>query len=284
MSARGDHDHGPVRDELLAELASRQALLAAINLVAALLFASGLASAAPASLVSGWLGYMGISQAGRLLWWRRYVIGRLTSNPVVWLVATSASAGLGWGLIGLLFAGIGSSAQQMLVPFFLAGMTAGAVTSLAGHFPVLYAFIVPALLPYAARLALSNEPAAHTMAITTVAYAAGLSIVAYQVHRSVHRLLELHVENAQLITDLEKAQHGLERLLERRGAELEAVMDTVPVAVWLAHDADARRITGNHRAAQMLRLEPEADLSLTAVKENARRHSRVLIDGGEVRD
>ena len=120
------------------------------------------------------------------------------------------------------------------------------------------------------------------MAITTVAYAAGLSIVAYQVHRSVHRLLELHVENAQLITDLEKAQHGLERLLERRGAELEAVMDTVPVAVWLAHDADARRITGNHRAAQMLRLEPEADLSLTAVKENARRHSRVLIDGGEV--
>ena len=96
------------------------------------------------------------------------------------------------------------------------------------------------------------------MAITTVAYAAGLSIVAYQVHRSVHRLLELHVENAQLITDLEKAQHGLERLLERRGAELEAVMDTVPVAVWLAHDPDARRITGNHRAAQMLRLEPEA--------------------------
>ena len=118
MSARGDHDHGPVRDELLAELASRQALLAAINLVAALLFASGLASAAPAPLVSGWLGYMGISQAGRLLCWHRYVVGRLTSNSVVWLVATSASAGLGWGLIGLLFAGIGSSAQQMLVPFF----------------------------------------------------------------------------------------------------------------------------------------------------------------------
>ena len=41
----------------------------------------------------------------------------------------------------------------MLVPFFLAGMTAGAVTSLAGHFPALYAFLVPALLPYAARLA-----------------------------------------------------------------------------------------------------------------------------------
>jgi diguanylate cyclase (GGDEF)-like protein len=283
MSARRDHDHGPVRGELLAELAGRQGVLAAINLVLALLFAWGLASAAPAPVVAGWLGYMGITQAARLLCWHRYVTRRLPGDTALWLVATSASAGVGWGLIGILFVGLGSAAQQMLVPFFLAGMTAGAVTSLSGHLPVLHAFLAPALLPYAVRLAMSNEPAARTMAVTTLAYAAGLSIVAYQVHRSLRRLVELHLENARLIADLEQAQHGLERLLERRGAELDAVMETVPVAVWLVHDPDACRITGNHRAAQMLRLDPGGNLSLTAPEGHRQRRFRVLRDGEEAR-
>ena len=283
MSARCDHDQGPLRSRLLAELAGRQAMLVAINLVAAFLFVSGLASAAPAQEVAGWLAFMVTSQAVRLLCWHHYVRGKLPGSIAVWLVATSALAGAGWGLSGLLFAGLGSPAQQMLVPFFLAGMTAGAVTSLAGHLPALYGFLVPALLPYAACLATSDEPAARTMAITTLTYAAGLSIVGYQVHRSLRRLVELHLENAGLIADLEQAQHGLERLLDRRGAELDAVMETVPVAVWLAHDPEARRITGNHYAAQMLRLEPGTNLSLTAPKGHRPRHFRVLRDGEEAR-
>lgn len=282
MPARGNRDRNPVRDQLLAELLPRQPLLALINVVTALLFASGVANAAPTPVLIAWFGYMVLSQAVRLLCWRRHATGRPPRDPAVWLLANSGAAGFGWGLIGTLFVSVGSPAERMLVPFFLAGMVAGAVANLAGDLPILYAFLVPALLPCAVRLALIGGPVAHTMALTILAYAVGLSAVAYQVHRSVRRSAQLHLENADLVVDLQRARSGLERLVERRGAELDAVMETVPVAVWLAHDAAAQRITGSRRAAEMLRLDPRAAAGLTAPEGERPGHFRVLREGEEV--
>jgi diguanylate cyclase (GGDEF)-like protein/PAS domain S-box-containing protein len=242
-----------LRDELTTELAARQPLLALINVVVASLFAWGIAGAASASVVVAWLGYMGLSQIGRLVSWHHYA--RARRSPVVWLIATSATAGIGWGVIGPLFASLGSASQQMLVPFFLAGMAGGAVATLSGHLAVLYAFLIPALLPYAAELAAADDPAAHKMAITTLAYAAGLSVMGYRFNFSLRQAVALHLDNAHLVTDLHEARLGLERLVARRGAELDAVMETVPVGVWVAHDPEARRVTHSRRAAEMLRLQ-----------------------------
>ena len=282
MPAKGG-DRCRVRNELLAEIVPRQPLLAVIHAVTGFLFASALAGAAPPLTLALWLSYMGLSQAVRLFLWYRHVVGRLSIDPAVWLVATSGAAGIGWGMVGLLFVGLGSPSQQILVPFFLAGMAAGGVANLAGHLPVLYAFTMPALLPYATRLALTSEPAAHSMALTVLAYAAGLSAVAHQIHRSYRRSAELHLENARLVADLEQAQRGLERLVERRGAELDAVMETVPVAVWLAHDPEAQWITASRCATEMLRAAPGASASLAASYEDPSRMFRVLRDGREVR-
>ena len=44
-----------------------------------------------------------------------------------------------------------------------------------------------------------------------------------------------------------------ELALQARTAELETVLDTVPISVWLAHDPEARRVTGNRAAAHRLR-------------------------------
>jgi hypothetical protein len=110
-------DRGRVRDELLAEIVSRQPFLAILHAVTAFLFASALTDAAPAFLLALWLGYMGLAQAVRLFLWYRHVLGRLSISAAVWLVATSGAAGIGWGSIGVLFADLGSPAQQMLIPF-----------------------------------------------------------------------------------------------------------------------------------------------------------------------
>ena len=270
------------RSTLLADLARRQPLLAAINVGAALLFAAGIVGAAPAPAVAAWLICATLLQLVRLAYWRRHARGRPPRDPADWLVATSAATGIGWGLIGLLFAELGSPAQQLLVPFFLAGMAAGAVPTLAGHPPALCAFLVPALLPYAARLALAGEPVAPTMALTVIAYAAGLAAVACQVHRSLRRSVELHLENARLVADLEQARAGLERLAERRAAELNAVLEAVPMAVWLAHDPEAKRITGNRRAAELLRPRRPGNQSLTAADEGPPRHFRFLKEGEQL--
>jgi len=282
MLIRSTHARNPLRDVLLAELLPRQPLLAFINVVTAVLFALGFSDAAPTPVLAAWLGYMVLSQAIRLLCWRRYAMGKPPGDAAACLIAISGAAGIGWGVIGPLFDSIGSPAQRMLVPFFLAGMVAGAVANLAGDLPVLYAFLVPALLPYAVHLALTGEPVAHTMALTILAYAVGLSAVAYQVHRSLRRSAQLHLENAVLVSDLQRAQGRLEQLVERRGAELDAVMETVPVAVWLAHDPDAQRITSSRQAAEMMRPEPRTAETFTAPQGEWPGHIRVFREDQEV--
>ena len=49
-----------------------------------------------------------------------------------------------------------------------------------------------------------------------------------------------------------------------RSEELEAVLATVPAAVWFTHDTDARRIWGNQGASTLLRVPEGANASLSA--------------------
>ena len=48
--------------------------------------------------------------------------------------------------------------------------------------------------------------------------------------------------------------------LQRRSAELEAVLGTVPVAVWFTHDRAGRIIARNRRATELLRVPPDQRL------------------------
>jgi diguanylate cyclase (GGDEF)-like protein/PAS domain S-box-containing protein len=78
------------------------------------------------------------------------------------------------------------------------------------------------------------------------------------------------------------ARKRSEAALQARTAELVTVLETVPVAVWLAHDSEGRRITGNRHAAELLRLAPVENQSLSAPEGQRPAHFRVLKDGREV--
>src|SRR5262249_46868357 len=64
-------------------------------------------------------------------------------------------------------------------------------------------------------------------------------------------------------------------------ARLEAVVNTVPTAVWFTHDPDAERIFGNARGARMLRLPLDANMSLSAPLAE-RPGFRVFRDGRKI--
>jgi two-component sensor histidine kinase len=67
------------------------------------------------------------------------------------------------------------------------------------------------------------------------------------------------------ITDRRKAEllrDEAAEALRKRSVELEAVLETVPTAVWFTYDRDLRHVVGNRRATELLRLPRETDLSL----------------------
>ncbi len=70
--------------------------------------------------------------------------------------------------------------------------------------------------------------------------------------------------------------------LRRSRAELRTLMETVPAAIWLAHDPEARRITGSRFATELLRLPPQGNQSLTAPPAERPAHFRVLKDDREL--
>ena len=62
----------------------------------------------------------------------------------------------------------------------------------------------------------------------------------------------------------EKQRELAEDALRARSAELEAVLETIPTAVWFTTDPELRNVVGNRRATELLRMSREADLSSRA--------------------
>ncbi len=81
----------------------------------------------------------------------------------------------------------------------------------------------------------------------------------------------------------EEALRVSERRALARAAELETVLDAVPAAVFITHDRDSRRMTGNRVAAAMLGAEGGANLSASAPAAERAAEYRVLKeDGAEI--
>jgi PAS domain S-box-containing protein len=88
------------------------------------------------------------------------------------------------------------------------------------------------------------------------------------------------------ITERQRADEELSRarrLAEQHAADLQAVLQAVPAAVWIAHDAECRSITGNRTANEWLRLSEGAEASLTALEGLRPTHFKVCQNGRELR-
>lgn len=72
------------------------------------------------------------------------------------------------------------------------------------------------------------------------------------------------VARIQTNLQLSKIRKTAEEELRKRTLELEAVLETVPAAVWFTRDPKAAHLIGNRYASALLRLEEGAQASLTA--------------------
>ncbi|HSA80830.1 MAG TPA: EAL domain-containing protein [Geminicoccaceae bacterium] len=270
------------RDRLLLDLMQKQPLLIALNLLLACLLVAALEDVVATPRLLGWLGIMFATQVVRFgVWWHLRLAATTLSPRGIGRRLTWASllSGIGWGLAGLLLVIPGAPLQMMVTSFFIGGVTASAIMVLPSHPIAYYAFILPALLPYAARLGFAADPTAQMMGLLIFVYLGGISLVGYQVYRSLRQAIDVHVDNARVIAELETRRRALQQAVERSSVELATIMETVPASLWIVHDPEGRRITGSRYAAERLRLERGRNQSLSAAELERPVRYQILRDG-----
>ena len=67
--------------------------------------------------------------------------------------------------------------------------------------------------------------------------------------------------------------------LETQKSRLQAVLDTVPVAVWFTLDSEGQHVVGNRSASQMLRMPETSNVSLSGPPSQIPQHFRIFRNG-----
>jgi signal transduction histidine kinase/ActR/RegA family two-component response regulator len=218
---------GAVRGEQIRTLYDQSGPVLIANVVNASVIAAALwSSAAPPALLLTWPAAMAVMAAGRLELRRRYRRTRPGAEQAgrwgALFAAGSAVAGVLWGTAAALLFDSAGALSQILLTFAVGGMGAAAAGTLAAHLPAFFAFLIPALVPLAARTFAMGDSLHLAMGFIMVVYAFGLSQVARISHRTLTEAFRLRFENEALLSRLARAQQTLEETnqgLERRVAE-----------------------------------------------------------------
>jgi PAS domain S-box-containing protein len=91
-----------------------------------------------------------------------------------------------------------------------------------------------------------------------------------ELHRKTRQLELLNQELEQRVDERTEQISNLNRQLEQRIAELETIMQVLPVGVAVSHDPECRVVTGNAALSELLGVAPGENLSLTAQDGNLR--------------
>ncbi len=153
-----------------------------------------------------WLGSLSALTLLRMMMQQKFQRGDRDTLPVLrWqrgYAGATCLAGCVWGSLALVAFPADSVIHQAYLALVLGGICAGAVTAyapVASAFPL---FVIPALTPFAARLAYSNDTHGLTMGLLVVLFALALMRAAHDARKNIVRLLDLQVKNADLTREL----------------------------------------------------------------------------------
>jgi signal transduction histidine kinase/CheY-like chemotaxis protein len=221
-----------VRAEEIRSLYHGNLWILAANPVNAAIVAAVLWGCARHELLIGWVAAMTVVAFGRARLRAAYLrAAPAAAQATRWgarFVVGSGLSGLLWGIGGAGFYDPNALATQLIIPFSLGGMVAGASGTSSSHMPAFLAYSLGVLLPLAARYAAEGGALHWGMGGLTLLYFGAMATIAINNHRAVHRSFRLRFENRDLLADLSRTQVSLadaNRTLEERVAERSAALE-----------------------------------------------------------
>ncbi len=118
--------------------------------------------------------------------------------------------GLSWGFVGSLLFMDASVAQQMLIIFLIAGVTAGSIPVLSAELKAALLFISAALLPVFFQLLYMKIYPYTLYGMMIAIYFIYLVMLSLKLHKMITNALELKFENDALLENLSLTKHELE--------------------------------------------------------------------------
>jgi signal transduction histidine kinase len=179
----------------------------------------------------------------------------------VWFVIGAGLSGATWGAAGWLFFAEHSYVDQVFLAFLLAGMSAGGMSTLSAYPGAYPAFLLPALLPYIARILTHASPVYTAMGLMLLLFLVLMLAISHRLYRTVGESLELRFANLDLLSDVARAKERQESInrelvaevdereriqeeLGRERATLRTLLDNAPVGIWMT-GADGMRFANN---------------------------------------
>jgi diguanylate cyclase (GGDEF)-like protein len=118
------------------------------------------------------------------------------------LVLGTGASGVFWGSSALVLFRPDDAPHQVLIAFVLAGLAAGAMTSYAALRQCYFAFVLPAVVPIAVRMAIQHNEVNQGMALLTVLFLGVVIRSAIETDRMIGSVLATRADNARLVQEL----------------------------------------------------------------------------------
>ncbi len=134
------------------------------------------------------------------------------------LVIGAAVSGALWGLLPVLIWGQAPIEHQMFLGVVLAGMCAGALAALGYVRTTFYAFVLPALLPFAVVMLIGGGPTRTALGLLALLFLGSLAFIARTLEQVVVGAFRLQHANAALVRRLTTARDEANAAAEAKSA------------------------------------------------------------------
>lgn len=180
-------------------------------------------------------------RAALLFAWRRSG-GAASSDCTGWLrrfrIAVTAT-GMAWGAAALLLFPHADIDHQSYLAFVIAGLSAGGISSLAVDRLSTFGFLLPMLLPLAARFGMEGDKLALSMGLMVMLFTAAIMVNAARGRKSLE-------ENFQLRIKAEEQEH----LLRESERHYRFLFANNPMPMWVFAEDTLRFLEVNNRAVE----------------------------------